>query len=500
MLIRKNKSLQGVEMNVKYILNDHKKIIILLGVAIALSSASFVSVSVQSVFPYIAGSLAISQSNAVWTLTFLVVHWALGILVMPHIADRIGLSKTFKTAIAVLIVGSLVSGETSSLFIMLISRGLEGFGAGLLVPLSQVYFMTSSSNHHKSMLLWSLAMLVPFFGGPVIAGYFAETLSYRMIFYISTLVFSLSYIMVGDGLPSARKTMNAQFDWYGLAAIYIFLLSSTVFMSQGERNGWFSSTFILICFFISLVSLCLFVFIENCSKNPLIPLGLLTLKSFAVGLISLSVLWSMYMAWSTLIPLFSSAVLGYNGFYSGLVLVPCLVGYIFGVVTYNSISKFFHHTYLTFVSLFFMFIFLLTIHASPMDSVGVFLLPMFFLGFSVSFMFVPFNLLIFSDVRTEDRSIASAASNFIRVYLSSVGVELLHIAWQRYSSVYYASQNDIDYHASTRLELLNQFSTNRLTSMSWSINVCASISLFICFIILVVLLINIFIYRFKNAN
>ncbi|OCX75126.1 MFS transporter [Acidithiobacillus thiooxidans] len=479
---------------------DIQKNVTLLGVALALSSASFVSVSVQSVFPYIAGSLAISQSNAVWTLTFLVVHWALGILVMPHIADRIGLSKTFKTAIAILIVGSLISGATNSLFIMLTSRGLAGFGAGLLVPLSQIYFMSNSSNHHRTILLWSLAMLIPFFFGPVIAGYFAETLNYRMIFYVSTLVFALSYFMVGDRLPSTQKMFNAQFDWSGLGAIYIFLLSSTIFMSQGERNGWLSSRFILICLLVSLVSLVLFVFIEKKSKNPLIPLDLFTLQSFTVGLMSLSVLWSLYMAWSTLVPLFSATVLGYNGFYSGLILVPCGVGYIFGVVIYHNTSKYFHHTYLAFGSLLFMFLFLLTIHASPMDSVGAFLSPMFFLGLSVSFMFVPFNLLIFSDVHVENRSIASAASNFIRVYLSSVGVELLHITWQRYSSVLYASQNEVNYHALSRSELLSQFSINRLTSMSWSVNVCAAISLFVCFLVLVLLLINHLIKIPKNIN
>lgn len=338
------------------------------------------------------------------------------------------------------------------------------------------------------------------FFGPVIAGYFSETLNYRMIFYVSTVVFALSYFMVGDRLPSIQKMLNAPFDWYGLGAIYIFLLASTIFMSQGERNGWLSSRLILICLLVSLGSLVLFLFIEKKQKNPLIPLGLFTLKSFTVGLLSLSVLWSMYMAWSTLIPLFSATVLGYNGFYSGLLLVPCGVGYIFGVVAYHGLSKYFHHAYLAFGSLVFMFLFLLTIHASPMDSVGAFLSPMFFLGFSVSFMFVPFNLLIFSDVNVEDRSIASAASNFIRVYLSSVGVELLHITWQRYSSVFYASQNDLNYHALSPLELLNQFSTNRLTSMSWSVNVCAAISLFVCFLILVLLLINNLINRPKNIN
>lgn len=467
-----------------------QKSITLFGLALALSSASFVCVSVQSVFPYIAGSFAISQSNAVWTLTFLVVHWALGILVMPHIAARIGLLNTYRAAITILLVGCVVSGETSSFFIMLISRGLEGFGAGLLVPLSQVFFMANSSNQHRTMMLWSLAMLLPFFFGPVVAGYFAEIMNYRMIFYISIPLFVLSYLMVGNKLPLAQKKTNPQFDWYGLIAIYIFLLSSIIFMSDGERNGWFHSRFILIFFLVSLVSLVLFFVVEKKSKNPLVPTSLFALKSFSVGLLSLSVLWSLYMAWSTLIPIFSVTVLGYDGFYSGFLLVPCGVGYIFGTAIYNSISKYINYNYLAFISLIFMFFFLLSIHASPMDNISLFLYPMFFLGLSVSFMFVPFNLFMFSDVHADVRSIASAASNFIRVYLSSVTVELLHIAWQRYSAVYYASQNRLNYHEVSRPILLSQFSSNMLTAMSQSINVCAAISMLACFSVLVLLSTN----------
>lgn len=64
---------------------DARKVLTLAGLGLSLSMASFVSVSVQSVFPYLAGTLSVNQSNAVWTLTFLVIHWALGILLMPHI-------------------------------------------------------------------------------------------------------------------------------------------------------------------------------------------------------------------------------------------------------------------------------------------------------------------------------------------------------------------------------------------------------------------------------
>lgn len=469
-----------------------RKIFILSGLGLSLSTASFVSVSVQSVFPYLAGALSVNQSNAVWTLTFLVIHWALGILLMPHVSARIGLSHTYRIAIFLLLAGSVMSGETHSFLIMLLSRAFEGLGAGLLVPLTQVYFMAHSTNRHRTMMLWSLSMLLPFFFGPVVAGYFAEHITYRLIFYLSIPAFLASFLMVGNGLPKNQEKFDGRFDWGGLLTIYLFLLSSILLMSQGERYGWLGSRFILTCFLVAGVSLGLFILAESRAKNPLVPISLLSKRSFLVGLLSLSVLWSLYMAWSTLIPLFASAVLKYNGFYSGLLLVSCGVGYILGASLYNSMAKHIHHDYLAIISVIFMFLFLFTIHVSPMLDIDLTIYPMLFLGFSVAFMFVPFNLIMFSDVQPADRAIASAASNFIRVYLSSVAVELLHIIWQRYSMVYYAALSSQS-HPYISSPLAIQYSVNMHTSLSWSMNVCASISRTACVFVFIVLLFNLYV-------
>lgn len=454
--------------------------------ALSLAGASFVSVSVQSVMPYIAGTFSIGDSNAIWVLTFLVINWALGILLMPHISKKIGTQRTYKLSLALLIMGSVACGVSHSFIIMLVARGMQGIGAGLLVPLAQVFFISNIRNRHVAMSVWSFSMILPFFFGPAIAGFLAITLSYRLLFLFPVAIFIVSLFVVSRSLPVSDEPLIHRFDWLGLICLYTFLLSSMIVLSEGERLGWFSSFFIECFMLITLVSFIVFISIENRVRYPLLPFRLFTLP-FSIGLFGISVLWSLYMAWSTLILLVSGYILSYNGYYSGLVLLPCGVGYILGTAFYNFVSKHIAHIYLAIASILFMFMFLLMIRVSPMSDARTLAFPLVFLGFSVAFMFVPFNLIIFSGVNQDNHRIASAVSNFIRVYLSSVAVEILHISWQRSFAVFYANANSM-YFYGVLPSLHTQISIATKTSMSLAVNLCSEASMAGCVFILILII------------
>ncbi|MHB1706093.1 MAG: hypothetical protein ACYCSH_08665, partial [Acidithiobacillus sp.] len=71
------------------------------GVALALGLGSFEGSAVQGILPYIAGGLATSSDHALWTLTYYIVHWSLGITLMPWTTARFGARRVFQGAVVI---------------------------------------------------------------------------------------------------------------------------------------------------------------------------------------------------------------------------------------------------------------------------------------------------------------------------------------------------------------------------------------------------------------
>jgi hypothetical protein len=66
------------------------------GGGLALGMGSFDGASVQGIFPYVAGGLSTSSDHALWTLTYFIVHWSLGITLMPWTTARFGMRRVFQ--------------------------------------------------------------------------------------------------------------------------------------------------------------------------------------------------------------------------------------------------------------------------------------------------------------------------------------------------------------------------------------------------------------------
>jgi DHA2 family multidrug resistance protein len=101
----------------------------------------------------------------------------------------------------------------------------------------------------------------------------------------------------------------------GLGALQIVL-------DKGQREDWFGSNFIVLFSIICAVCLVSAVFWELRQKDPVIKLGLLRDRNFAVGAFMMYALGFALYGSTVLLPIFLQNLLGYNALTSGLVLSP----------------------------------------------------------------------------------------------------------------------------------------------------------------------------------
>jgi DHA2 family multidrug resistance protein len=114
-------------------------------VAIAVMLATFMEVldtSIASVaLPYIAGTLAASNSEATWVLTSYLIANAVILPASNWFSQRFGRKRFLITCVVLFTVSSFFCGSAPSLGFLLLARVMQGAGGGALQPISQAILM-----------------------------------------------------------------------------------------------------------------------------------------------------------------------------------------------------------------------------------------------------------------------------------------------------------------------------------------------------------------------
>src|SRR5260221_4709595 len=114
-------------------------------IAASVMLATFMEVldtAIASVaLPYIAGSLAASNSEATWVLTSYLIANAVILPASNWFGLRFGRKRFLMTCVVLFTVASFFCGAAPTLTMLLVARVLQGAGGGALQPLSQAILL-----------------------------------------------------------------------------------------------------------------------------------------------------------------------------------------------------------------------------------------------------------------------------------------------------------------------------------------------------------------------
>ena len=409
------------------------------GVGLALALGSFEGAGVQAIFPYIGGGLATSSYRALWPLTYFVVHWSLGITLMPWSTHRFGRRRVFRGAVWLAAAGSLAGAFTHNLWVMLVSRAMEGLGAGLLVPLSQSLFLaaTPSRRHGLVTVFWSNAMLLPFFVGPAVGGWLATTVGFHMIFGLTMPLWFVALWLGGRGIQETEvvpASKTPPFDFLGFALLYAGLMALQVVLDQGEQHGWWYSPFIRDASLMAAACLYLFGWYEVRARHPLLQFHYLRRRNYLLGLLLLSLGWALFMGWASILPLWAEEDLGYNGLWGGILLLPVGLGAFPLSAALDHLRGLFGLRRLASLSFLLLGGAYGTLSVHPASALPDLFWPLVVLGLGVGILFVPLTMIIMSEIPVAAVPAAATTANFIRVFSANIGVTILAVYWSRGSA------------------------------------------------------------------
>jgi MFS transporter, DHA2 family, multidrug resistance protein len=399
---------------------------IMLGTFMAVLDSTVVNVGL----PKIMASFGVGLDKIEWVITAYMLAMAVMLPTSGWIADKFGFKRIYFMGLLFFTLGSLLCGLSNDENTLIISRIIQGLGAGTIQPLGMAIITREFPVKQRGVALgfWAIAAAASVSFGPLIGGYLVDNFSWQLIFYINIPVGIIALLFT---IIIQKEYINKRikdFDYIGFLSVVIFLPVMLFALSEGNAatnsDGW-SAPYILICFSVSILALAVFITHELTTKHPLLDLRLLTNYNFGFCNLILFI-FSMGMFGSTfLLPLFLQNSLGYTAMQAGIVFLP--VGIIQG--TMSPVSGFLaskinpKFPMLLGITLL-GFSFYLNSKLSFLSEHNFIMTSLYIRGFAMGITFTPLSTLSLINIPKEKMAQASAISNTIRQIAGSIGVAL----------------------------------------------------------------------------
>ncbi len=414
-------------------------------VAISVMLATFMEVldtAIASVaLPYIAGSLAASNSEATWVLTSYLIANAVVLPASNWFALRFGRKRFLIACVTLFTASSFLCGAAPSLAILLLARIIQGAGGGALQPLSQAILLESFPPKRRgaAMALFGFGVVVAPVLGPTLGGWLTDTWSWRYAFYINIPVGILAVFMISRFVhdpPYIRHAKPGPFDNLGFGLLCLWSGCLQVILDKGQEDDWFGALWIRWAALILVVSLAGFIWHSLRKRQPLVDLRILTRnRNFGVGCLLVFMLGIAIYVTVAILPLFYQEVLGYTALTAGIVVAPRGLGSMLGLPLVGLISHRVDNRWLLSAgfgvfgvcSILFSWV---NLGISP----TTLLIPIVVTGFALSFVFVPIASMATATLRNEQMGNATGIFNLLRNIGGSIGISMAETALIRRAS------------------------------------------------------------------
>ncbi|MSP67333.1 MAG: DHA2 family efflux MFS transporter permease subunit [Alphaproteobacteria bacterium] len=386
---------------------------------------------VTMVLPRMQGGLSATLDQVSWVLTSFIVAIAVMTPVIGRLTERFGRNQVMMVCVIGFAVMSCLCAYAHSVGEMMVYRFVQGLLGAPLPPLSQAALLDiyPKERHGLATTLWSLGVPAGPSLGPLLGGYLSEEYSWQLVFFVTP---PLAFYMVPAILLLMGRSATGtprRLDLPGYVMIAVAVVALQLVFDRGERADWFNSELILVLAVVSLLGFYLFCVHSVTTDQPLIDLGMLRDRNFALGMVLILGFGVLQYATLALLPPFVQNVLSYPVDVAGEVLAPRGLGLIVAMTSCTFLLPRADARILMVIGLTSVAATLKVFSLFNLDSGNwAIILTGVWQGFSLAFVFVPLTAIAFSSLEARYRPVATAFYNLGQNIGGSIGIAVM-VTW-----------------------------------------------------------------------
>ena len=257
---------------------------IMVGLCLAMLCACFDGTIIGTCGTKISHELG-GDALFTWMVTAYLLCECITIPIAGKLSDLYGRKPLFLIGLALFVGGSIVAGMSTSMEMLVICRGIQGLGGGVLIPVATAAIADLYAPEVRAKMQ---GMLAAIFGigsgiGPIIGGFITENIDWRWCFYINVPLAAIAFVLTIKKFPSPVIPNKPVIDYKGIVVLTALLTALIViFECGGNEFAWMSTTtFALIGVFA--VCAVLFLLIERKAAEPILSPKLLKNRTIMAG-------------------------------------------------------------------------------------------------------------------------------------------------------------------------------------------------------------------------
>src|SRR5438876_8516828 len=180
-----------------------------------------------------------------WAFTAYLLTATISGPIYGKLSDLFGRRPVLLFAVAVFLVGSLLSGVSREMWQLVGSRALQGLGAGALFPVALAVigdlFDAAERGKYQGLVgaVFGLSSLI----GPAIGGVITDTIGWHWIFFVNLPIGLIVFGVIWQTLPRARPSGTApRIDYVGAAVLIAALVPILIGLTNKQSGAWADAT------------------------------------------------------------------------------------------------------------------------------------------------------------------------------------------------------------------------------------------------------------------
>jgi EmrB/QacA subfamily drug resistance transporter len=290
-----------------------------LGTGVAFLDSTVVNAALPAIGRDLHGNLADMQ----WVLTAYLLTLGSLLVLGGALGDRFGRKRVFMIGLIGFATASALCGAAPSVPVLIAARAVQGLAGALLVPGSLAIISASfhPDDRGRAIGMWSGLGSVTTAAGPFLGGWFIDSVSWRLVFFVNLPLVLAALLICARHVPETRdESAPRHIDLPGAVLLALGLAGVVYALIEGPAKGWPTAAVALGV--LGVAALVAWLIVEQRSTHPMVPLDVFRSRQFSGANAVTFAIYAAFGATTFLLVVHLQVDLGYSALEAGAALLP----------------------------------------------------------------------------------------------------------------------------------------------------------------------------------